>query len=231
MSLWGSAGAGFRAPTLNELYRQFRVGTTLTLANYDLGPERLIGTEAGVRLSPASSVNARLTWFDNRVSDPVSNVTIATAGALVTQQRQNLGRTRIYGLQSDVDYSPSAAWRISAGYLYSHATVEEFAANPEIEGNFLAQVPRHRGSIEVVCSWVDLTLDIQAVGSQFDDDRNSRVVPGYSSPGLPKYAVVSLYASRRVSDALDVFVGAQNLFDHRHAAAHQRWLRIRVGGR
>lgn len=245
VSLWGSAGAGFRAPTLNELYRQFRVGTTLTLANYDLGPERLIGTEAGVRLSPVSSVNARVTWFDNRVSDPVSNVTIATAGALVTQQRQNLGRTRIYGLQSDVDYSPSAAWRISAGYLYSHATVEEFAANPEIEGNFLAQVPRHRGSIEVAYTnprWVDLTLDLQAVGSQFDDDLNSRVVPGYSSPGLPKYAVVSLYASRRVSDTLDVFVGAQNLFDQTYYVGTlpttigtprliNAGLRIRVGGR
>src|SRR5262249_3718131 len=33
VSVWGDVGAGFRAPTLNELYRQFRVGTVLTLAN------------------------------------------------------------------------------------------------------------------------------------------------------------------------------------------------------
>lgn len=245
VSVWGSAGAGFRAPTLNELYRQFRVGTTLTQANYDLGPERLIGTEAGVRFTPATAVNARLTWFDNRVTDPVSNVTIATAGSMVTQQRQNLGRTRIHGLQGDVDYAPSAAWRLSAGYLYSHATIVEFAANPEIEGNFLPQVPRHRGSVSIAYMnprWADLTLDIQAVGSQFDDDRNSRIVPGYDSPGLPKYAVVSLYASRRISDALDVFVGAQNLFDQVYYVGTlpttigtprlvNVGLRVRVGGR
>ena len=36
-SAWGDIGAGFRAPTLNELYRQFRVGTVLTLANNQLG--------------------------------------------------------------------------------------------------------------------------------------------------------------------------------------------------
>ena len=41
VSAWGSFGSGFRAPTLNELYRQFRVGAVLTLANDDLGPERL----------------------------------------------------------------------------------------------------------------------------------------------------------------------------------------------
>ena len=32
VSVWGAIGSGFRAPTLNELYRQFRVGTVLTLA-------------------------------------------------------------------------------------------------------------------------------------------------------------------------------------------------------
>ena len=28
VSAWGSIGSGFRAPTLNELYRQFRVGAS-----------------------------------------------------------------------------------------------------------------------------------------------------------------------------------------------------------
>jgi outer membrane receptor protein involved in Fe transport len=46
--VWGDIGWGFRAPTLNELYRQFRVGTVLTLANNQLGPEHLVGGELGV---------------------------------------------------------------------------------------------------------------------------------------------------------------------------------------
>ena len=52
IDVWGDVGWGFRAPTLNELYRQFRVGSTLTLANPALGPERLVGGEAGVTISP-----------------------------------------------------------------------------------------------------------------------------------------------------------------------------------
>ena len=50
VSVWGDVGSGFRAPTLNELYRQFSVGAVLTLANEHLGPERLFGGEAGVRI-------------------------------------------------------------------------------------------------------------------------------------------------------------------------------------
>ncbi|MCC7043439.1 MAG: TonB-dependent receptor [Acidobacteria bacterium] len=244
VSVWGSVGAGFRAPTLNELYRQFRVGSVITLANHELGPERLVGGEAGIRVAPASDLSLRATWFDNRVTDPVSNVTIST-GATVTQQRQNLGRTRIHGIQADAEYRPSANWRMSAGYLYSHATIKEFDANPLIVGNFLPQVPRHRGSIEVGYSnprLVDVTLDIQAVGSQFDDDQNSRVVPGYSDPGLPKYALVSIHASRRISPTLDVFLGAQNLLDQQYFVGTlpttigtprmvTAGVRVRVGGR
>ena len=45
----GTYGA-FRAPTLNERYRSFRVGDTLTLAEPDLAAERLAGAELGARL-------------------------------------------------------------------------------------------------------------------------------------------------------------------------------------
>ena len=52
VNVWGDISSGFRAPTLNELYRQFRVGTVLTLANDQLGPERLVGGEAGINIAP-----------------------------------------------------------------------------------------------------------------------------------------------------------------------------------
>ena len=100
VSAWGSIGSGFRAPTLNELYRQFRVGAILTLANHELGPERLVGGELGLNIAPVENLSVRTTWFDNRMKNPVSNVTIATN----TQQRQNLGRTRIWGIQTDAEY-------------------------------------------------------------------------------------------------------------------------------
>ena len=245
VSVWGSVGTGFRAPTLNELYRQFRVGTVLTLANNELGPERLVGGEAGIRLAPTSNLSIRTTWFDNRVTDPVSNVTVSAAGAQVTQQRQNLGRTRIHGIQADAEYRPAAAWRLSAGYLYSHATVRAFEANPDLVGRFLPQVPRHRASVAIGYvnpRVLDVTLDLQLVGSQFDDDQNVRVVPGYDTPGLPKYALASLQVSRRVSPLLDVFAGAQNLFDTQYYVGTlpttigmprmiTAGVRVRVGGR
>ena len=49
LSLSLSGYRAFRAPTLNELYRSFRLGSTLTQSNALLGPERSTGAEAGLR--------------------------------------------------------------------------------------------------------------------------------------------------------------------------------------
>jgi len=132
VSVWGDVGSGFRAPTLNELYRQFRVGTTLTLANNALAPERLIGGEFGVNLAPAKDLTLRFTWFGNQVTNPVASITIATTPAQITQQRQNMGETQIFGVQADAEYRINRVFRIAGGYVFTSAKVTAFDANPAL---------------------------------------------------------------------------------------------------
>ena len=218
ISVWGDFGTGFRAPTLNELYRQFRVGTVLTLANSDLGPEHLVGGETGVSLIPTRNLTVRTTWYDNRVKDPVSNVTIIP-GANVTQRRQNLGRTRIWGVQTDAEYRLGASWRFSGGYLFNQAKVTENVNNPALVGLFLAQVPKNRGTVQIQYSnprIASIAFDLQGVGDQFDDDTNTRAVPGITKPGLPGYGLASLSISRVLTPNVEVFGAAQNLFDQEY---------------
>ena len=191
----------------------------LTLPNNQLGPERLVGGEAGINISPVHNVIWRTTWFDNAISNPVSNVTIATVGANVTQQRQNLGKTLVWGIQTDVEYRLSTMWRFSGGYLYDHATVTEFKANPALIGNYLPQVPKHRGSIQAAYSnprVATFAVGLQLVGRQFDDDLNARVVPGEGEPGLPGYVLVDFTALRAIGRNFDVFVGLQNVLDQEY---------------
>src|SRR5215471_19001839 len=224
VSVWGDIGSGFRAPTLNELYRRFSKGTVLTLPNFSLGPERLTGGELGVNLAPTKNVTARITWFDNRVHNPVSNVTIATSGANVTVQRQNLGETEIQGVQFDAEYRINKNWRVSGGYLFDHATIVDNPANPAIVGKFLQEVPENRGTFRVTYSdprVASITFGVLAVGLQYDtgDDTNTRAVPGYSYPGLPAYATTELSISRALGRNVDVFFAAQNLFDKEYIVA------------
>jgi outer membrane receptor protein involved in Fe transport len=229
VSAWGSFNKGFRAPTLNELYRQFRVGAILTQANSDLGPERLTGGELGVNLLPMDGLSMRVVYYDNRIENPVSNVTIATN----IQQRQNLGRTKVAGLQTEGDLRVGEQWRVSAGYVYNQAKVTEFSANEALVNNcqgvagascFLPQVPEHRGSFRVTYMnprIVTLSLGYQYVGLQYDDDQNVRGVitngcsgtTACANPGLPAFSMLDMTASRAFGRNFEAYFGVQNLAD------------------
>jgi outer membrane receptor protein involved in Fe transport len=212
VSVWGTIGTGFRAPTLNELYRNFSVGTLLTLANANLGPERLLGGEVGVNLAPNDDLTIRTTWFDNRMKDPITNVTI-TEGTLA--QRMNVGRTRIRGFQTDVEYRFLRHWKAGAAYVLNRARITENPNDTSLEGKFLQQVPKNRGSLSVTYAdprYLDVTVNALFVGHQFDDDQNVKARPG-EEPGMPGYGVVDLSASRAIGRAVDVFFTVQNMFD------------------
>ena len=219
VSVWGSVSNGFRAPTLNELYRQFRVGAVLTLANEALGPERLTGVEAGVSIAATDRVTVRGTVFNNRVKDPIANVSTNAAGTV--RQRRNLGSTNIGGFQTDVSYRVNGQWGLSGAYLFDIAKVHEAetdAAGQNLTGKYLAEVPKHRASFAVNYTnprFVNIAIDNQFVGHQFDDDRNTAVIlrgTPKEEIGLSAYSVTNLTVSRTVNRNLDLFLGVQNLF-------------------
>ncbi len=220
---WGAVNSGFRAPTLTELYRQFRVGAILTLNNADLGPERLVGGELGLNVAPLRNLTGRVTLFDNRLRNPISNV----SQTATVNQKQNLGKTRIRGVQTDVEYRVTPEFRIAGAYLYNEAKVTDGGvANADLVGKFLAQVPQHRGSVQLSYSHPRLAtvaMSVQFQGRQFNDDQNANFIPadtlteaGYDAgfgAGLPGFTTVDVSASRSLGHSFEVFVGAQNLFD------------------
>jgi iron complex outermembrane recepter protein len=212
VSLRGTVYRGFRAPSLNELYRPFRVGNVVTEGNAALGPERLLGGELGLNHEVGPSLFWRATAFWDSLEEPIANVTISQTPALITRQRQNLGQARIRGVGLEADYRPVPPLRIQASYLLSDARVEEFPADPTIEDNWLPQVPRHRVSLRLDYlnpRLLNVSLQGRYEGSRFDDDRNQ--LP------LDSLFVVDLSLDRPLGDTFGAFLSVQNLFDYRYA--------------
>jgi outer membrane receptor protein involved in Fe transport len=107
----------------------------------------------------------RTTYFDNRVKNPVSNVSQNQAGTIL--MRNNLGKTRIRGLQTDVEYRLTPQWQVSAAYLYNQAKVTE-STPATLVGKYLVQVPVHRGSVRVTFAdprYVSVSVGVQGIGS------------------------------------------------------------------
>ncbi|MEA2491315.1 MAG: hypothetical protein QOH21_3107, partial [Acidobacteriota bacterium] len=161
LSFTGSAYTAFRAPTLNELYRGFRVGNIDTLPNDRLTAEDLTAFELGARAR-----HVRLTLFWMRTTDTIANVTIGQSGGTITRQRQNLGTTLSRGAELDGEWSLGRNWRASAGWLYADATVRD----GDLAGRRIPQVPRHQATAQL--QWRSIAAQLRWSTAQFDDDRN-----------------------------------------------------------
>jgi len=196
----------FRAPTLNELYRNFRVGNIVTNANSSLRAERLAGGEAGVSLQTWSErLILRGVFFWSEISDPIANVTVSTTPTLITRQRQNLGRIRALGIEVSALVSLSKGLRLSAEYLLTDSTVVSFPADVALKGLKVPQVPKDQLNIQLSYTRHNWITGLQGrfVGRQFDDDQNVLPLAGFFN--------LDAEISRRVSRHLKVFAAAQNL--------------------
>lgn len=212
ISLMISGYRAFRAPTLNELYRSFRVGNVLTLANDKLRAERLTGGEAGASFAGFDhKLNIRGTLFWSELTRPIANVTLSVTPALITRQRQNLGRTRSRGVDVEAEARVTNTVTFSGGYQFIDATVLQFPGNTSLEGLLIPQVPRHLLTFQARYSNPHrLTLAIQgrAVGLQFDDDQNQF--------RLDRYFTLDAFASRSLGRGVEVFGAFENLFNERY---------------
>ena len=204
-SLRGTAYQAFRAPTLNERFRNFRAGDTLTQANEALIAEKLTGGEISALLA-RGPWSGRATYFHTSLDDAIANVTLSVTPVLTTRQRQNAARVRSQGVELEADWRPTPQWSVSGQLTATSAVFTGGAAG--LDGLDVPQVPNYQGSLSVRFTdprYVTATLQTRLIGRQFEDDRNTLV--------LDDAAVVDIFASRAIATRLHVFVGVENLFD------------------
>ena len=224
LALRASVYRGFRAPTLNELYRPFRVRNDITEANADLDLERLTGAEAGFDWHRGRGTLA-VTGYYNRVDDPIVNVTVgegpgdvAPCGFVpeggVCRQRRNLGETRTIGVELDGALDITSRLRLRGGYLFSDAEIREAGSDSALVGNDVPQVPEHQ--LVLGAEWrprerLGVALETRYVGDQFDDDTNERE--------LEDYVVVDAAVTFALDDHWELFIRGENVLGDRYEVA------------
>jgi len=229
---WRPAGAitlraagylGWRLPTLNELYRPFRLGPDATAANAELAPERLRGIEAGLEYQPIGTARLGVTVFSNRLDNAIANVTLGAgpgtfpgvgfvAAGGEYRRRGNLDAIEVTGIEIDGRLT-LGAWTLSGGYSFADAEVRASGPAAPLSGRRPAQTPRH--SLAGTLAWSALSgatasATLRYTGAQFEDD--------LGRDRLPDALTVDAALRVPVADDLTLEARAENLLDERVVA-------------
>ncbi len=220
--LYASGYRSFRAPTLNELYRSFRVGNVQTLADPYLVAEHFAGFETGVRASLwHNRLNVNGTFFWGYVTTPIANVTLQVTDALILRQRENLGKIRAPGFEVGASLRVTEKINFSAAYQFVDSTVISFPANPALVGNLIPLVPRNNVTFQG--TWAAprrfmVALQGRAASNEYDDDQN--LLP------LGSYFVLSASVSHPVYKGVDMFVAGENITNSSYEIARTPYVNL-----
>jgi outer membrane cobalamin receptor len=199
----GSVYRSFRAPTLNELYREFRAGNTDTLANPALTPETMWGAEAGVDWI-GENATFRATAYRNALDGLITNVTLSSTPTAIVRQRQNAAAALSRGFETEFR-ERMHNFTGELKYLYVESRY--------VTGFRVAQIPKHQGTAQLTYlrGGTFASASLRSYSYQFDDDLNQFRLPGYSS--------AQLVARQRLVRSLSAEVTLENAFNRQFYTA------------
>lgn len=211
-SLRGSYAAGFRAPTLKEMYMNFYMGNIFMIyGNADLKPE----TSNNFLLSAEYMKgyhNVTLTGFYNIVDN---RITTAWNQALAGQVYTNMSRLHVAGVDVNVSgkYRCGISWRLSYAYTYEHIKAGE---------PMLSSTRPHTATARVAYDkdWKYYGLSV-ALSGRFLSKLTADVYTELTSyettvkQTYPGYMIWKLSVVQRVWKGINVNLAIDNLFNYR----------------
>ncbi|MEZ4240288.1 MAG: TonB-dependent receptor [Myxococcota bacterium] len=203
LTLRGSAGSGWRAPSFRELLLSFDNAAAgyRVAGNPDLDPERSLSLTLGAEWTPAPAVSLSLSAHQDRLHDLVQIGTLDEAPGLVTYGYLNVAEARTRGLDLGTSLQPGPAVGLDASLTLLDA--DDLTADRPLEGR--APV---RGTLALrLAAGADgprLTARSMLVGPR----------PLYLDAGrvdAPPHALVDLRLEQPVSRGMRLSAGVDNL--------------------
>ncbi len=212
---YATVASAFETPTTTELVNQ--ANGTIGF-NRDLGPQRTLTTEAGLRTYGA--VTAHLAVYRSTVRDALVQAREQDGRAYF----ENAARLTIRGVEIGASWQP-ARW-VATQISYSHTDarfsrylLRDGALEFPLDGNLVPGIPRHlfRGVLTASAGPLLVEWDQQITSRIYADDRNTLAADGWGL-GITS---IRLRAATGVTNGLGIapFVGVSNLWNRRYVAS------------
>jgi vitamin B12 transporter len=191
VTLRGSWGEGFKAPTIFQLTQTFG----LLPANGDLRPETSSAFDIGVDLTaPSSRARLSVTYFDR----DTENLIIFAPNF----RYENLDATKANGIETALDITVTDTISIATSYAY-------IDAEDATTGERQIRIPRHSGDFAVIYKTgpISGSAVLRYNGAESE---------GAFGTDVPSWVRVDLAASYQVNETIELYTRIENLFDENY---------------
>jgi len=224
-TLKGSVGMAYRFPTVTELYQAITTGTTLSVPNPNLQPERAISSELSAAYSWANGT-VRVSIFDERMRNALLSQTapLPIGSSTLASYVQNVDRTHATGAelvmrQKDIFVR---GLELSGWITYVDGEIDKDAAFPAAVGKNIPQLPHLRGAF--VATYTPTEDWAFTVAGRYSDrsygtiDNSDRHADTYQ--GFGAYFVMDVHARYQITPHLAADVGMNNINDRAYFLFH-----------
>jgi outer membrane receptor for ferrienterochelin and colicins len=202
---------GFKTPSPRELYIEFRhPGPRYIIrGNPAVGPEKTVSYEASLE-GEIGILSGKIAYFFNDVKDLIESVEVipppaGTPPGWRVFTYQNIAKAKIQGIEATAGISLTEELSLKVGYAY-------LDAKDEVRNQRLLKRPRHKLTPRLSYNNKPLGLRGTIWGEYIGDNLWQRATA--TTPEIVKdYALWHVNLSKDISKHLEIYAGADNLFN------------------
>ncbi|MFO7885876.1 MAG: TonB-dependent receptor [Desulfobacteraceae bacterium] len=213
--LRASAGKGFRAPSLFELFKVHvrRGGTYYREANPDLDPEEIWAWDLGVERVFMNNLRGSITYYQSYADDYIGTRTTRTYEKKGSTYKEyvldNISEVEMYGIETELNWYPTSFLMIFGNYTWNVSEITKNDADPFEEGLYLTNDPRHKfhvGATYQNPKFINATVIWNRyLDKYYSVDETTQAKDDFWS--------LDLSVSRRFFDRATAYLNVENIFD------------------
>jgi len=207
IKIFGNISSGFKAPSLYQVYSEYRNPNTA------LKPEKSLSIEGGIQYYK-DNMNIRAVYFNRDIRD---NIVFYSAGApsyasyYVNADKQ---KDRGLELEASIDFGKVS---LNANYVNLTGKIESATQSKDTSFFNLYRRPRQTINLNVgieLCKNWNMHIAVQSISKRYE------AVYAAAPIEMPAYYVWNLYATYKITKNISVFADLKNITDEKYSEVY-----------
>jgi len=207
IKIFGNISSGFKAPSLYQVYSEYRN------PNGELKPEKSLSIEGGIQYYK-DNINLRAAYFSRDIKD---NIVFYSAGApTYANYYVNADKQKDKGLELETSIVFGKV-TLNANYVNLDGKVETKAGLKDTSFFNLYRRPRQTVNLNVgieLCKNWNMNIGVQSIGKRYEAVYASAPIE------MPAYYVWNLYSTYCITKNIKAFVDLKNITDEKYSEVY-----------